>query len=239
MNKLFELAIKISSSWSLAAFAIVALVLLVVKLKGRKVTSVGWVAAVAIVVIALTPMLAALYLDAYGIYRIRIIVLDDHHLPVDHVKVKCSAPGELTQARDSWEYDVPARSKPRDGKIQIYAVSPEDFMAGYVELELKEDYYPATTIILARDRSAKIMGIVLDGADNSPLEGVLVSVVGYESEAQLSGKAGNFSLPAHKANGEPVPLSASKETYYTVFESHLAGDFPVTIRLRRSGTIYH
>jgi len=238
MNKLFELAGRISSSWSLAAFAILALVLLAVKLKGRKVTSVGWAAAVAIVVIALAPMIAPLYLDTYGIYRVRIIVLDNHHLPVDEAKVTCSAPGELTQTRNGWECDIPAKSKPADGKIQIYAALPVDFLTGQAELELKDDYYPVTTIALRPDGSAKITGIILEnGGNDAPLEGVLVSVVGYESEAQLTRKGGNFSLPAHKADGQPVQLSASKETYDTVIEPHLAGDFPVTIRLNRRATI--
>jgi hypothetical protein len=83
MIKLFELGTKISTAWSLAAFAIIALVLLVTNLKGRKVPAIVWAVVAAIVVLAVAPIVSPLYMNSYGIYRVRIVVLDDRQMPTN------------------------------------------------------------------------------------------------------------------------------------------------------------
>ena len=90
------------------------------------------------------------------------------------------------------------------------------------------------TIALARDTSARIKGIVVDGSDHdAPVEGVRVGVVGYETEAQITQSGGNFSLPAHGASGQPVQLFAFKKGYDAgPPQWHQAGDSPATVVLR-------
>jgi len=112
MNKLFELATKISTAWSLAAFAIIALVLLVTKLKGRKVPAVIWLVVTAILVITLAPIIAPLYMNSYGIYRVRVVVLDDRKMPTNDAKVTCSVGGEVKKIEGGWECDIPSKAKP-------------------------------------------------------------------------------------------------------------------------------
>jgi hypothetical protein len=238
MNKLFELATKISTAWSLAAFAIAALIWFAVKMKKGKVPAVAWLIVVAIVIVALTPVVAPLYLNAYGIYRVRVVVLDERQMPTNDAKVTSSVGGEPKKVEGGWEFDIPAKTKPTDGKMQVYAAIPNDFLTGSQELELKDDYNPAIKIPLSKDTSAKIMGIVVDDA-NSPLEGARVGVVGFKNETLVTQQGGNFSLPAHKASGQQVQLSASKDGYSATTEWHQAGDFPATIVLRRQRTSKH
>lgn len=232
MNQLFEIASKISSAWSLAAFAIIALVLLMTKIKGRKVPPVAWGVVAAVVIIALAPIVAPAYMNSYGIYRVRVVVLDDRQMPTNDAKVTCSAGGEVKKVEGGWECDIPAKTKPADGKMQAYASIANTFLTGSTELELKDDYNPTARLALKKDTSATIKGIVAD-ENNVPIEGVRVGVVGYESEALVTQRGGNFVLPAHAANGQQVQLFVFKEGYAAAPpEWHEAGDFPVTITLR-------
>ena len=239
MNKLFELATKVSTAWSLAAFAIIALVLLFTRLKARKVPAVAWWLVTAIVVIALAPILAPLYLNSYGIYRVRVVVLDDRHMPSNDAKVTCSVGGEVKKVEGGWECDIPSKTKPTDGKLQAYATVTDAFLTGRAELELKDDYTPVATIQLGKDTSARIMGIVVD-ENNSPVDGAHVAIVGYDSEGVITKTGGIFALPAHKADGQQVQLFAHKEGYAAgPPEWHQAGDHPVTIVLHSAPSSKH
>lgn len=229
MNKFFEVASKISNPWSLAAFAIIAMVFLVVKVKGKKVPTVVWGVVIAVVLLAVTPIIAPLYLNSYGVYRVRAVVLDERGMPTNDAKVTCSVGGEVKKVEGGWECDIPAKTKPTDGKIQVYATVPEAYLTGTTELELKDDYSPVVTIRLGKDTLAKIIGVVVD-ENHRPLESVQIGVVGYDLEAVTTRAAGNFSLPAHKANGQQVQLFAFKKGYDAgPPQWHQAGDFPVTI----------
>jgi hypothetical protein len=232
MSQFFEIASKISSAWSLAAFAIIALIFLVIKVKGHKVPTVAWAVVAAIVIIALAPIIAPAYLNSYGIYRVRVVVLDDRQMPTNDTHVTCSTGGEVKKVEGGWECDIPSKTKPSDGKMQVYASVPEAYLTGFVELELKDDYSPVVTLRLSKDTSAKIMGMVID-ENHLPLEGVQVGVVGYESEAVTTQPAGSFSLRSHKASGQQVQLYVIKSGYSALQEWHQAGDFPITIILPR------
>jgi hypothetical protein len=236
MNKFFELATKISTAWSLAAFCIAALIWFGVRMKKGKVPAVAWWIVTAIVIVALAPIIAPLYMNSFGIYRVRVVVLDDRKIPTNEAKVTCSVGGEVKKVEGGWECDIPSKTKPTDGKMQAYATVSDAFLTGRAELELKDDYSPVATIQLSADTSARIMGMVVDENKN-PLEGVRVGVVGYDSEGVVTKTGGNFSLPAHKANGQQVQIFAFKEGYLAdPPEWHQAGDHPVTIALRRQSS---
>lgn len=233
MSKLFEIATRISTAWSLAAFAIAALVLVLTKMRGRKVPAVAWGVVMAIVIIALAPIVSPLYLNSYGIYRVRVVVLDERQMPTNDAKVTCSFGGEVKKVEGGWECDIPAKSKPADGTMRAYASVDDAFLTGSVKVELKDDYNPVATIHLTHDTSAQVRGIVIDD-DNQPVEGARVSVVGYDSERVTTAIGGSFSLPAHKANGQQVQIFAFKDGYQAnPPEWHQAGSSPVTVILRR------
>ena len=62
--------------------------------------------------------------------------------------------------------------------------------------------------------------------------GATVSVIGYDSEAQVTKASGNFSLPAHATDGQQVQLHAEKAGYHAANSWCPAGDTPCTILLQ-------
>ena len=205
-------------------------------MKKGKVPAVAWGIVAAIALLALAPIVSPLYMNSYGIYRVRVVVLDNRKMPTNDAKVTCSVGGEVKKVEGGWECDIPSKTKPNDGKMQAYAIVADAFLTGQAELELKDDYSPVATIQLSADTSARVMGIVVDESNNL-VEGAHVGVVGYDLEGIVTKTGGNFSLPAHKAEGQQVQLFAFKEGYLAGLpEWHQAGNHPVTIVLRRQST---
>ncbi len=238
MVKLFETAAGISNQWALAAFAIAAILYLVLKRRG-KVPAIAWACIVAIMVIGLAPILASFYLErsrlvdqASAIYRVRVTVLDPQQMPVDEARVWSSMGGEAKKVAGGWQFDIPAATRPAGGKLTVYASVASAFLAGRSDLLLADDHNPTTTVQLARDTSATIRGIVVDGSGKA-LAGARVSVTGYESEAVLTPAGGNFVLLAHASDGQQVLVSAEKEGYAPLTQWHPAGDEPLTLALER------
>ena len=86
---------------------------------------------------------------------------------------------------------------------------------------------------LANDRSAKVMGIVED-EKQAAIVGAKVSVIGYDKEAVDTKSSGNFSLPAHVADGQQVQLHAEKSGFKAADQWCPAGDSPCSIQLPRN-----
>ena len=131
-----------------------------------------------------------------------------------------------------WEVDIPSASKPKDGKLTIYAEQKSSSLQGDFELALASDYYPAVTIQLKPDKSAKVRGQVVDKLGNA-VAGARVWVVGYGSEGIITRDDGSFELPAHQAIGQQVQLHAERSGYKPVNQFHPAGDEAVTLVLLR------
>ena len=238
MGKLFETAAGVSNQWSLAAFAIAAILYFVLKRRG-KVPAIAWACIVAIVFVGLAPILASVYVErtrltdqASAIYRVRVTVLNPQQMPVDDARVWSSMGGEAKKVAGGWEFDIPGASKPADGKLTVYAAASSAFLTGRRELQLADDRNPTVTVQLAKDTSATVRGIVVDGS-NKAVPGARVSVVGFEPEAVVTQGGGNFLLPAHAANGQQVQLHAEKAGYAAVNQWHPAGDHPATLVLDR------
>src|SRR3954447_19431873 len=82
-----------------------------------------------------------------GIYRVRVTVVDDHHIPVEDAVVRVTAANEVkTAANGDAELAIPKGSLPHDGKVTIFADKELAFQHGRKELSLAEDVNPAVTI---------------------------------------------------------------------------------------------
>ena len=231
MNELFRIASAIASPWSLAAYAVAAIVYILLKRRG-KVPVMAWVL---ILLLVLVPTVASVYVEVAkkrseetSIYRLRVTVVDPQQVPVEDARVWSSMGGEPKIVAGGWQFDIPAASRPAEGRLTIFASVPAAFLSGKQELVLGNDYNPTTIIRLEADTSASVRGVVIDGSHNA-IAGARVSVVGYEAETVITGAGGNFVLPAHSAVSQQVHLHAEKEGYQAVSQWHPAGNEPVTI----------
>lgn len=237
MSKLFETAAGISNQWSLAAFAIAAVLYFLLRRRGT-VPPIAWACIIAILILGLVPILSSVYLEktrivdqGSAIYRVRVTVLDTRQIPVEDAKVWSSMGGEAKKVAGGWQFDVPAASKPVDGKLTVYSSNESAFLTGKRELQLAEDRNPAITVQLAKDSSATVRGIVVDGSGKA-VPGARVGVVGYEKESVMTQAGGNFIVPAHVASGQQVRLHAEKGGR-AANQYHPAGEEPATIVLDR------
>lgn len=107
-----------------------------------------------------------------------------------------------------WEAAIAPQSIPADGKVTFFAKDRSGYQIGISTLTLRDDLNPEVTIRLGSAPSVQVRGVVVDGQGNS-VEGARVSVVGY-SDLVITDSMGNFALPAHAADGQPINLRAEK-----------------------------
>lgn len=234
-----EFAAGIQSQWSYSAFVVAAILILFPKFQSGKIKPIHWFAAVALVVVGLFPIGASTYLEririadqSRAIYRVRAIVLGPKETPVEDAKVWSSASGEAKRIAGGWQFDIPEGSRPRDGKLSIYASLDSAFLTGRSDMQLGDDRNPTVTVRLHADTGAKVRGIVVDGVGNG-IFGARVVIVGYENDAVVTGASGGFALPAHAAAGQIVRLHIQKDGYRAANEDFPAGDSPVTVTMTK------
>jgi hypothetical protein len=220
---------KIASPWNLAAFALAVVLYLMLKKRKGDIPFAAWLVIVLLVAI---PVGASVYsgLPAKpSIYRLRVTVTDPQSVPVEDAKVWSSFGGEPKRVAGGWQFDIPEESKPKEGKLTIFASKEDAFLNGQADLTLGNDLNPAVTINLKRNDSAKIRGQIVDSKNRSVV-GARVFVIGYEAESVLTKEGGNFELPAHAANDQQVLLHAEKGGLAAKLW-HPAGDAPAIIKL--------
>lgn len=231
---IYEIASRLTHPISLAAFAI-AVILGILTLK-KKVHAGVWFL---IGLLVLGPIVISAYVeitkhrsDGEAIYRVRVTVTEPQGTPTDDARVWSSIGGEPKKVAGGWQFDIPRATKPKDGKLAIYAAQPNKFLVGEQQLQLGDDLNPTITISLRPENQAQVRGNVTDKRSRA-IPGALVSVVGYASEAVVTEAGGNFVLPAHAAKDQQVLLHAEKSGYAAVEQWHPAGDFPAVIVLER------
>src|SRR5262245_16614639 len=198
-------------------------------------------AVAAVALISATALGAYVYFNRNDrIYRVRATVVNERGVPVDNerlapevqVKVWSSAGGEPKQVAGGWQFDIPASTKPLDGKVTFYAEQSTAFLEGRADLRLDEDFNPTVTIKLVHDTSAEVGGQVTDTKGRT-IAGARVFVTGYESEAMITKEGGAFKLPAHAAVNQFVEVVAEKPGVGVGRRNHLAGDTQLRLVLYR------
>jgi hypothetical protein len=229
---LFAAATRVSSPWSLAAFGIAAIICVVYLLgkwkRSGKGSLIAGFAIVAIVVIAL----GSLYLSKVDIYRVRITVIGPQGTPTEDAKVWSSIGGEPKKVAGGWQFDIPATSRPADGKLTVWASMDSAYLNGSADAQLFADYNPSVSIQVKADQTASVRGLVVDRSNRS-IAGALVTVAGYGSEAVVTQEGGNFVLPAHASREQSVLLRVEAKGYVAATQWHPAGNDPATIVLDR------
>ena len=223
---------KITTPWNLTAFALAVVLYLVVKRQKKEIPLAAWIVIVLLIAI---PIGASVYIEILNrnpIYRVRVTVIDPQSIPVEDAKVWSSFGGEPKRVAGGWQFDIPEASKPKDGKLTIFASKESAFLTSQADLTLGNDHNPAVIIHLKRNDSARVRGQVVD-SKNRAIAGARVFIVGYEAEADITKEGGNFDLPAHAAIGQEVLLHAEKPGYPSTKQKHPAGDHPAVLVLER------
>lgn len=84
-------------------------------------------------------------------YQVRVTVLDPQQVPVNDAALTSSVGGEQKKVNGTWEFDIPATSKPADGKVTIYAAKQSELLYGSEEVTLSEDFGPVIKIQLVKN----------------------------------------------------------------------------------------
>jgi hypothetical protein len=222
VEKIFEAAAKISTGWSLAAFAMAAVLLLLWRRADRRLLIAG---VVGIVVLGALPIAANLFVERPGRdYRVRVVVLDESGSPTEDAEVWSSLGGEPKKVAGGWEFLVSGR--PNDGRITLYATEDSAFLKGSTSLLLAKDRTPTATLKMQRDTSAQVRGIVVDEHGHG-LQGAQVSLIGRQ--AATTDKTGSFVVPAHAADGQQVELHVQTADGRAASFHVQAGDAGVTL----------
>ena len=209
-SSVWEVIPKITSPWSLSAFALAVVLFLVLNKRKEPIPQVAWIIIVLLVAIPIAASLYSSFITKSSIYRLRVTVIDPQNMPIEDAKVWSSFGGEPKKVAAGWEFDIPEESKPREGKLSIFAAKETAFLTGQADLTLDSEHNPAITVQLKRDDSAKVWGQIVD-SKNRAVVAARVFVIGYETESVLTKDGGNFVLPAHAAKGQKVFLHAEKD----------------------------
>lgn len=231
---------SVSGSWSLAAYAIAAIIaILNVSISRRSkapTNSLVWALVVIICILGLAPIVANAYLqhleaEALTVYRVRTLVLDTEHVPVSGATLRTTASNETTQTYQGIGIIAIYRATmPENGRVTIYADLDSAFLHGHTELELVKDPNPSVTIELKANGNADVSGLVEDNAGHA-VSGATVTVLGGESSSTTQN--GTFVVKTNASVGQQVRLHVEKIGYNTVDQDHPAGREPVTIVLVR------
>lgn len=106
------------------------------------------------------------------LYKVRVTVLDPGELPVENSQIRSSLGGELKKVAGGWELDIPSSNKPADGRLTLYALTPDSSLRGLVDLRLEADPNLTATIHLQETQSnSNASRPVSDQEDKSSITG--------------------------------------------------------------------
>ena len=238
-ERFLETASKISTAWSLAAFAIVALLtLLILQRRPQNARNpTVWAGLLGITILALTPIVADAFLRhdvlTADIYRLRVMVVGPDSVPVDHAKVWSSWGGQPKEFDGGWQFDIPRSTIPKNGELTVFASREQNFLKGRSTLALGADMNPAVILVLRDDSSAVVTGTVLDEQQH-PIAGAKVWVDSFSNESVTANGEGEFRLQAHASAGKQVLIHASRRSYAPTAQYHPAGGEPAVLVLGRA-----
>ena len=231
---------SVRGSWSLAAFAISALLAVVNVAVGRRrgvpTNSIVWGVVVVICVLGLAPTMAQAYLKRLeivrAVYLVRVIVVDSQNVPVSGATIKTTVSSETTTSNQGIaQISIPQATMPRDGKITIYADLDSACAHGHSDIRLANELNPQVSVSISASNNAVVSGLVEDAAGGT-ITGATVSVLG--GETTVTAPDGRFTVKANTCVGQQVRLHAQKVGYQSVDQYHPAGPEPATIVLRRA-----
>ncbi|MDQ3012399.1 MAG: tetratricopeptide repeat protein [Acidobacteriota bacterium] len=127
---IWDAVVKIATPWNLAAFALAVVLFLVLKIGRRKILPAAWIVIVLLVALPIGASVYSEIISRTTIYRLRVTVVDPQGVPVEDAKVWSSFGGEPKKVAGGWQFDIPDASKPKEGKLSIFASKESAFLTG-------------------------------------------------------------------------------------------------------------
>jgi hypothetical protein len=247
IEALIKAIASVSTGWSLAAFVVAAIVIVVKLISPTVATntrtysgppaSVVWPIVFGLCFVAALPFAARAYTDYHNaeintVYRIKTTVLDPQDAPLAGASLHATATNTTqTDSQGVAEVDVYAATLSKDRKVTIYADLAPEFLHGHADLVLKDDVYPQVTIRVKAEGNATVFGVVEDETHHA-VSGAAVSVLGGDSGVTTAN--GAFSLKTNAPVGKSVRVHVEKDGYGAVDQDHPAGRELTTIVLQRT-----
>lgn len=228
---------QVSTPIRLAAFAVTAVLALVLLQRRRVTPSIAWGGLAVVGLLAVIPLVAqallasdARYNEVNLVYRLRVTVLGLDGLPSKPDRIWASLGGEPQQVSAGWMFVFPRSTLPASRAVTVYARRDETCEYGTVQHVLDSDANPEVTLTLRQDSSADVVGTVRDESDVS-IPGAQVFVEGHgDQEIITTNSVGAFRLPAHASRCAQVRVTAQKEGYQSATEYVYPGN-PVLLTL--------
>ena len=240
----------VNSIWSIAAFAIAAVVAVLkvtvaspngARRKGKSAPpalshAIVWPIVTVICLLGALPIVANTFLESrriqqQSLFRVRVTVLDPQGNPISGVTLRTTASNETTATADgAGVVTIPAGALPADRKVTIFADLESAFLHGRTNVQLADDPNPSVTIEIKSNRDAAVAGVVEDEQGRA-IAAATVHVIGGDSGETSA--TGSFTLKANAAVGQTVRLHAEKKGYKPVDQDHPAGREPATLVLAR------
>jgi hypothetical protein len=231
MEKIFEIASKVSTPLALAGIVIVALFFVyreiikknifptltknlsseIIKLLIKCLFVLGLISLI-LGFASYTVNLFSSSLHIPPVYQVHVLITDSDNRPVEDADIISVPDGEHKKTNSGWQIDIPQTAVPKDKKLNIWAAKDGGIFKGSAEYILANDYNPHVTVKLHHDVSARIKGQVND-EDGYHLAGASVYIEGHATEKVTTSDDGLFDLPAHTAPYEPVHLFVEKMGY--------------------------
>jgi hypothetical protein len=235
----FDSALKVANQYSLAAYAIAALLAVVGYIARTKLLQKPWLLAAvvaAVVLIVAIPVAALVYIkhaESMGIYRISVTATDHKGVPVQHPNVHASVPAQSYDIGSSVQLEVTPGHLSKGSTLMIYADDPDTKEQGEAKLTLGDDWAPSISVPL-HPIPSEVRGNVIDKS-SMPIPEAQVSIAGYDERATTDSQ-GLFVIQTAVPKGDTVYLLVQKPGYVSVRQQHISGAAPATIVLETSST---
>jgi hypothetical protein len=235
----FDSAVKVANQYSLAAYAIAALLAVVGYIARTRLLQRPWLLAVvvaAVVLIVAIPVAALVYIkrvESMGIYRISVTATDSKGLPVEHPNVRASVPAQSYDIGSSVQLEVVPGHLSKGSTLTIYADDPATKEQGEEKFTLGDDWSPSISVPL-HSIPSEVRGNVIDTIA-APISEAEVSIAGY-NEHTTTDSRGLFVIQTAVPKGDVVYLLVQKAGYTPVRQQHISGAAPATIMLEKSSS---
>ena len=224
MHEWLQTASKITNEYSLAAYAIAALIAIVSAIKVQKFRHKPVLIAIIVIAILLMASLPTLgRIELARIpnqpYRISVSAVDQDGNVLVTPSIYTDVPSQKYQIAGAEQIEIDDAHVPSTRRVTVSADDATRTLHGSAEIYLSGDRTPSMRLVL-KPKPTEIRGNVL--FRQKGVSGARVSIEGY-SDFAISDQSGFFVLPPRVSAGEIVYLLVQKQGFFPARQQHIAG----------------